>query len=135
MIAFKDNISGDLSECLHSMAMDHLSPIVRNDRDILQVGQNILDASNSSRKKDKAREKMRSIAKVVKHARELDRTIQTARDLVHPFKFDVVVKSAKKLSGYDEPKQLHTSYSTVLRVGHAMTDLASVKKMSTSSCR
>lgn len=100
MIAFKD-ISGDLSECFHSMAMDHLSLIVRNDNYISQVGQNILHVSKSTRK---ATEKMRSIAKVFQHARDLDRKKSNSKRpyLVHPLKFDVVVKCTKKVSGYDE---------------------------------
>lgn len=110
LIPLKDHVSSELSDCVHDMAMDKLSLTIRNHKDILKLGHNTLSVSNSSRRKDKAREKMRTIGKVLHHAQEQDRKIETDRNFVHPSSFNVVVNYAKLLSGFDEVKQRHTAY-------------------------
>lgn len=68
---------------------------------------------------------MRLLAKLLDSARSLDgKSITQSQELVHPAQFDVVVEAAKVVSGYNEEKQVHKSYSCALNMGFAISDLA-----------
>ena len=92
------------------MVPDDVSVIAKTDVDILNVGQKEFDKSNSSKRGDLAREKMRTIAKLLKVARSCKDEITVAADLVTPRTFNTTLNSARCLSGYDEETQEHANY-------------------------
>ncbi|KAJ8049984.1 hypothetical protein HOLleu_02980 [Holothuria leucospilota] len=83
------------------MVFDKIALVIRNDKDILQVGQTTLSTSNSTRNGDKASEKMRTLGKVLQ----------------------------KWCLDFFEETQTHKAYSCVLRVGFSTGDLARAVKL------
>ena len=119
-------ISNQLSLALERLNHDTVALIVRNDRHILRVGQRALSQSNSKSTIDIAKEKMRVLGRLLVEAREKDPTIRTAADLPYPSKFDTLVEATLVLSGFNDKNQKHNHYSTAMRVGYALNDLASI---------
>lgn len=72
----KHGVSAEFRKVLDQLINDHVSLIAKNDQNILSVGQNQLDKSNSFKKENISREKMRTLAKILKTAREIDSTIK-----------------------------------------------------------
>ena len=130
LIPSQFKISLQLRSALNDMKGDRVSIIVKNDRDILLVGSSVLGKSNSNRKADKAREKIRMLARILEVARgiHVNCKINQARDLIDPLCFDIAVKSALTVSGFNESDQSYNAYSTALRSGFALMDLAMILK-------
>ncbi|KAJ8048982.1 hypothetical protein HOLleu_01515 [Holothuria leucospilota] len=120
----KHDVSSSLKQNLSCMKQDNISLIVQNDKQILKVGENVLSASNSARKGERARQKIRSLGKTLEKARQINPNIKEASDLVKPESFDTVVHCARALSGYNNDSEAHHAFSSALRVGHATLDLA-----------
>ncbi|XP_033106284.1 uncharacterized protein LOC117108395 [Anneissia japonica] len=106
---------------VNTMRCGQLTLVVRGDKDILKVGEDTIEC-NSSRKGDLVREKMRTLAKV--QARSICNKIVVARDMVKPQHFDTVVQAARNVSGYDEGRGEHQTYSLALKIGYCIADLA-----------
>ena len=87
LIESRSETSPALKLLLSKMVHDKVSLIIRNDENILKVGEITLSTSNSRRKGDKAREKMRLLAKLLKQPRSLDPEMKHAQGLVHPRRF------------------------------------------------
>ncbi|KAJ8049976.1 hypothetical protein HOLleu_02964 [Holothuria leucospilota] len=113
MMLCRHEISAQLNQLLNKMMHDEVLLIIRNDRETLKVGENTLNNSNSSRKGDKVRENMRVLAKVLLSARSFNSEIKSAKDMIHPSRFDEVVKATRCVSGFDEKRNIvFKSYCT-----------------------
>ncbi|KAJ8034113.1 hypothetical protein HOLleu_20819 [Holothuria leucospilota] len=118
------NISKPLKVVLDRMTPDDITLIAKADVDIVNVGNKVFEESNSSRRGDLVREKMRSLAKLLKVTRDSNKKISAAADLVTPWAFNTTVNGARFLSGYNEETQEHERYSDALHMGYAVKDLA-----------
>lgn len=128
LIPASHEVSSFLRDVIESMNADKVYFVIKNDPDILKVGENVLNKTNSARKRDKTSEKMRTLGKVLLHARTIDPGIRRARDLINPAFFDNCVQCARSISGYNAETSVYESYSCALRIGFALTDLALVIK-------
>ena len=126
LIPMKHSTTSQCRRAVDSMGCNDISLIIKNDQDILGVGQNHLGKSNSAKKEETCREKMRTVAKILKAARSIDTSIVNASDMLTPSKFDTVVKASLVVSKYDEGTQKHGAYSTALKLGPFLKDLVVV---------
>ncbi|XP_030840546.1 uncharacterized protein LOC105438115 [Strongylocentrotus purpuratus] len=117
LIPMKHSTTSQCRRAVDSMGCNDISLIIKNDQDILGVGQNHLGKSNSAKKEETCREKMRTVAKILQAARSIDTSIVNASDMLTPSKFDTVVKASLFVSKYDEGTQKHGAYSTALKLG------------------
>lgn len=124
LLPLKHDVTVQLRAVVARMLHDDISLIAKNDRDILNVAQHEIETSNSFKKGEVAREKMRTLGKVLKLARSFNKNIMCGEDLVKPSAFDTMIKCARTMSGYDANTQKHKAYSNAGRVGFALKDLA-----------
>ena len=124
LLPLPKDISRLLANEIRKMRPDVTTLVAKSDKHILEVGQRQLNQSNSFRAGRKAREKMRTLGHLLISARKRDSRIKTSADLVRVRSFNTDVKCALEASGYDAQKNTHMAYSTALRIGHAIQDLA-----------
>lgn len=124
LLPMKHDVTTPFRKILDQMIHDDISLIIKGDKDILSVGQNLLDKSSSFQKGEMSRERMRVLAKVLQGARSIDTDIKIAADMVKPRAFNTVVLVTRQLTGYDSATQQHSTYSNALRINYALKDLA-----------
>ena len=128
LIPMKHSTTTQCRKVVDSMGSDAITLMVKNDEYIIGVGHNHLGKSNAAKKEETCREKMRTVAKILKAARSIDRSIVNASDMLNPSRFDAVVKASLVVSKYDESTQTHGAYSTALKLGPVLKDLVVVAR-------
>ena len=112
-----------MQKIVDGLSHDSIALIIKNDQDIIQVGQNMLDSTNSAKKDEVCRERIRSVAKLLKEASSINANITQAADLLKPTFFDSVIEAARRVSRYNSDSRTYGAFSVALKARPALQDL------------
>ncbi|XP_067277870.1 uncharacterized protein [Pseudorasbora parva] len=106
------------------MVNDEVSNVVRNDRYILLLGQQMYNRLKSySGRNNYIRQKMREVARLLITARKLT-TIRKMEDFIKPGNFPHVIKAVRVVAGFSEETNTYKTPSLALKLGHSLVKIA-----------
>ena len=120
------NISKNLWNVFCGMKDDEFTIIAKNDPLIVKLGSYYEQrAGHKKNAHHYISQKMREAARLVQEAHREDLSIASARDLINPKNFDVVVDAARSCSSFDEKSGFGTP-SLDRKLGHILNRLSEI---------
>nr|XP_049575195.1 uncharacterized protein LOC125968056 isoform X1 [Syngnathus scovelli]XP_049589629.1 uncharacterized protein LOC125977309 isoform X1 [Syngnathus scovelli]XP_049591303.1 uncharacterized protein LOC125978199 [Syngnathus scovelli]XP_049591304.1 uncharacterized protein LOC125978199 [Syngnathus scovelli]XP_049591305.1 uncharacterized protein LOC125978200 [Syngnathus scovelli] len=121
------SISIGLKRVLGDMTYDHVTQVVKSDTLIISLGERMfLKNGESSRYRADMRNKMRELARLVLEAREIDKDIVFLKDLIHPGKFNTVLKAVKSMNGFNDLTNRYAVPSTPVKLRYSLVTVAQI---------
>ncbi|ELU12800.1 hypothetical protein CAPTEDRAFT_194066 [Capitella teleta] len=120
--------SAALSGVLASSQRDDISRILKSDRFILQLGEQLVSGiGNAKDSESNIRGYLRRMARLLQVMR-IQESSPNARlkSFLTPSKYRVCLTAAKSLAGYDENKSQYDTPSLALKVGHTLKKCATI---------
>lgn len=114
-------------EIIQVMHQDDISRHIRNDPLICKYG-NALSAKYDHDKSQFAyiAQKMRELGRFVLAVNELDKSVKYLHEVCQPSKFQLAVKGAKKLSGFDPDSRTFKTVSLITKIGYSLKRAAEI---------
>lgn len=112
------------------MNQDDISMVVRNERDILSLGESIYNARKpNERRNDYIRQKMREMARLLITARAIT-PLKSTEDLVMPSNFPHLIQAVRAVAGYEFETNSYKIPSLALKLGHSLSKVAGIVQCS-----
>ncbi|XP_071495340.1 uncharacterized protein, partial [Diadema antillarum] len=124
-------VNGTVSEKLKvvflGMQSDRLTLIARNDPMIVKLGEYYVNsAGHTDNYRNYVSQKMREASRLLSQARSLDPCIQTAKDLINPENFEVVMSATYECCSFNEATATYETPSLARKLGHCLTRIADI---------
>lgn len=124
--ALCQQISQGVWKLLTGLKDDDISAAVRSDFCLLQLAQSFFNKHGQDlTKNDYIRQKLREVGRLLLILRR-EFSIQTVEEAVKPANFKVVVQAVKKVSGFDDDKQIYRTPSLALKLGHSLNKICDI---------
>lgn len=108
------------------MNQDDISLVVRNERDILSLGESLYNARKpQERRNDYIRQKMREMARLLITARAL-KPLKDTEDLVMPSNFPYVIQAVRAVASYELESNSYKIPSLALKLRHSLAKVAGI---------
>ncbi|KAL0970083.1 hypothetical protein UPYG_G00236930 [Umbra pygmaea] len=121
-----DNITQAVWNIACEMNNDDISSVVRSERYILLLGQQLYNKSKSrAGRNDYIRQKMREVARLVIKARSIS-PLEHIEDFIMPCNFNYVVDAVRAVAGYNENSNLYGIASLAVKLGHSLKKVANI---------
>lgn len=121
------SISAGLKHILEDMTYDPATQVVKCDTLIISLGERMfLKNGEAPRYRADIRNKMRELARLVLEARKIDKDIVFLKDLIHPGKFNTVLKAVKSMTGFNDLTNRFLVPSTALKLRHSLVKVAHI---------
>lgn len=118
------DVSKSLWTIACEMVNDEVSNVVRNDRYILLLGEQMYNRLKlHSGRNDYIRQKMREVARLLITARSLT-PIHNMEDFIQPCNFPHVIKAVRAVAGFSEETNTYKIPSLALKLGHSLVKIA-----------
>ncbi|XP_066515340.1 uncharacterized protein [Hoplias malabaricus] len=106
------------------MKHDQISDLIRKDKYILLLGEQMFNKLNpSSTKNDYIRQKMREVGRLLFEARTMT-PMKCMEDFVLPSNFPHVIKAVRSVAGHCEETNTYKTPSLALKLGHSLAKIA-----------
>lgn len=107
------------------MNQDDISLVVRNERDILSLGESLYNARKPQEKRnDYIRQKMREMARLL--ITTSFNTFEEHRNLVMPCNFPYVIQAVRAVASYELESNSYKIPSLALKLGHSLAKVAGI---------
>ncbi|XP_058255761.1 uncharacterized protein si:ch211-266o15.1 isoform X2 [Hemibagrus wyckioides] len=127
LLPMQGSVSGDLEEAIHSMKQDSVLNHIRDDALICKYGARLFVKLGHGKKHQMyVTQKMRELARFMLVVKELDRSVQYLHHLCTPSRFDLVIKGAKIVSGFDETLSKFEKPSLAFKIGNSIRQAAEI---------
>ncbi|XP_058639539.1 uncharacterized protein LOC131544877 isoform X2 [Onychostoma macrolepis] len=118
------DVSKSLWTIACEMVNDEVANVVRNDRYILLLGEQMYNRLKSqSRRNYHIKQKMRELARLLITARSLT-PIHNMEDFIQPCNFPHVIKAVRAVAGFSEETNTYKIPSLALKLGHSLVKIA-----------
>ncbi|XP_026089426.1 uncharacterized protein LOC113063327 isoform X1 [Carassius auratus] len=118
------DVSKSLWTIACEMVNDEVSDVVRNDRYILLLGEQMYNRLKShSGRNYYIKQKMREVARLLITARSLT-PIHNMEDFIQPCNFPHVIKAVRAVAGFSEEANTYKIPSLALKLGHSLVKIA-----------
>lgn len=109
------------TEILEKMTYNDVYVEIINDKLILAFGEKLYDL-HGARKPDHrtVKDKLREMGRFMVEVKKISTEIKSLRDLIHPTKYNLIVKAIKATAGFDEAKGTYATPSLVMKIGQSL---------------
>ncbi|XP_034747424.1 uncharacterized protein LOC117956459 isoform X1 [Etheostoma cragini] len=123
---FSQQILGGVWKLLSVMKQDEVSSVVRNDQCLIQFAHSLYNKHGQDPTKyEYMRQKLREVGRLLLCLRT-EFSVHNLEEAVKPANFQRVVQAVKKVSGFDEEKDLYQTPSLALKLGHTLQKIADI---------
>lgn len=127
LLPLQGSVSGDLEEAIHSMKQDSVLHHLRDDALICKYGAWLFVKLGHDKKRQiYITQKMRELARFMLAVKELDGSVQYLHHVCTPSRFDLVIKGAKIVSGFDETLNKFEKPSLAIKIGNSIRQAAEI---------
>lgn len=127
LLPLQGSVSEDLEEAIHSMKQDNVLHHIREDALICKYGARLfVQLGHSKKHQIYVTQKMRELARLMLTVKELDGSVQYLHHVCTPSRFDLVIKGAKMVCGFDETLSKFEKPSLVLKIGSSIRQAAEI---------
>ncbi|XP_071491989.1 uncharacterized protein [Diadema antillarum] len=123
----KGSVSRKLGAVFAGMQSDRLTLIARTDPLILKLGEYYVNSEGEADiDENSVAQKMTEASRLLSQACSLDPSIKTARDLINPENFDVVISAIYECCSFNEASGTFGAPSLAIKMGHYLTRIADI---------
>lgn len=121
-----EGVNQKLGGLINAMHQDDVTPIRRQEKTILRLGENLYAKHGHDKSKHEyIRQKMREIGRLHLHSRRVGK-LKKMKDFFKPANFNLVVETVKVVCGFDEDRNSYKTPSLALKLGHSLKKIADV---------
>ncbi|XP_054869079.1 uncharacterized protein LOC129349540 [Amphiprion ocellaris] len=120
LIPIRESCNG-VQTIIHSMLQDHVTSHIRSDEMICAYGDALF--AKKGREESQHRyiaQKLRELGRFVLAAKEIDKHVQSLKDICDPANFQLAIKAARHVSNYDASKNEYGKPSTAVKIGFSL---------------